>query len=339
MLGGNNGNPVLPVFVDENRFQYQTNASNQLQLFGNLAAGCSVDPVNYFRNEHMTSMLRSNKRGRETEDIQRQQKLQISLNYNLCQDDADRTASIPNPNPVSTGLRLSYDDDEHNSSVTSASGSMTAASSIILSLGDNIRTELDRQKEEFDQYIKIQEEHLAKGVRDMKQRHMASFLAAIEKGVSKKLREKDLEIENMNRKNRELVEKIKQVAMEAQNWHYRAKYNESVVNVLKNNLQQAISQGADQGKEGFGDSEVDDAASYIDPNNYLSIPGGTAKTIPRNLHGLKEHMICRACKAKEVSILLMPCRHLCLCKDCDVLINVCPVCQQMKSAGVQVYLS
>ena len=53
------------------------------------------------------------------------------------------------------GLRLSYDDDEHNSSVTS-SGSMTAAPSIILSLGDSIRAELDRQKEELDQYIKIQ---------------------------------------------------------------------------------------------------------------------------------------------------------------------------------------
>lgn len=35
MLGGNNGNPVVPVFLDENSFQYQTNASNQLQLFGN----------------------------------------------------------------------------------------------------------------------------------------------------------------------------------------------------------------------------------------------------------------------------------------------------------------
>lgn len=35
MLGGNNGNPVVPVFLDENRFQYPTNASNQLQLFGN----------------------------------------------------------------------------------------------------------------------------------------------------------------------------------------------------------------------------------------------------------------------------------------------------------------
>jgi len=121
-----------------------------------VAAGCSIDPVNYFGNEHGTPILRANKRGREAEDFGRQQKLQISLNYKICQDEADRSASIPNPNPVSTGLRLSYDDDEHNSSITSASGSMSAAPSIILSLGDNIRTELDRQNDEFDQYIKIQ---------------------------------------------------------------------------------------------------------------------------------------------------------------------------------------
>lgn len=187
-----------------------------------------------------------------------------------------------------------------------------------------------------------QEEHLAKGVRDMKQRHMASFLTAVEKGVGKKLREKDIEIENMNRKNRELVDRIRQVAVEAQNWHYRAKYNESVVNVLKSNLQQAISQGADLGKEGFGDSEVDDAASYIDPNNYLAVQGGPTKSISKNYLGLKEQMDCKACKAcraKEVSILLMPCRHLCLCKDCDEFISVCPVCESMKTASFQVYLS
>ncbi|ESR51574.1 hypothetical protein WN944_020295 [Citrus x changshan-huyou] len=334
MLGGNNGNPVVPVFLDENSFQYQTNASNQLQLFGNLPAGCSIDPVNYFGNEHIHPMLRPNKRGRETEDFSRQQKLQISLNSNICQDEADRSASILNPNPVSTGLRLSYDDDERNSSVTSASGSMTAAPPIILSLADNVRTELDRQKEEFDQYIKVQEEYLAKGVQDMKQRHMASFLSAIEKGLAKKLQEKDMEIENMNRKNRELIERIKQMAAEAQNWHYRAKYNESVVNLLKSNLQQAISQGADQGKEGFGDSEVDDAASYINTNNYLTVPSGPGKSISRN-----HQMICRACKAKEASVLLMPCRHLCLCKDCDVLVAVCPVCQFVKNASVLVHLS
>ena len=106
------------------------------------------------------SILRPSKRGREAEDLSRQQKLQISLNYNLCPDEVDRSASIPNQNPVSTGLRLSYDDDEHNSSVTSASGSMTASPSVLLSLGD-IRSELERQKEEFDQFIKIQVLHLS----------------------------------------------------------------------------------------------------------------------------------------------------------------------------------
>lgn len=36
MLGDNNGNAALPVFLNENRFRYPANAStNQLQLFGN----------------------------------------------------------------------------------------------------------------------------------------------------------------------------------------------------------------------------------------------------------------------------------------------------------------
>lgn len=48
---------------------------------------------------------------------------------------------------------------------------------------------------------------------------------------------------------KELEERIKQVALEADNWHYRAKYNNVVA-------------PADHGKEGFGDSEVDDAAHW-----------------------------------------------------------------------------
>lgn len=132
-----------------------SNLSSHLNFF-TVPVGCTVDPVNYFGNEHNSSILRPNKRGREAEDLSRQQKLQISLNYNLCHDEVDRSASIPNHNPVSTGLRLSYDDDEPNSSVTSASGSMTATPSILMSLGDNIRSELERQKDEFDQYLKIQ---------------------------------------------------------------------------------------------------------------------------------------------------------------------------------------
>ena len=77
-------------------------------------------------------------------------------------------------------------------------------------------------------YFYTQKEQLSKGVRDMKQKHVAALLTSIEKGISTKLKEKDVEIENMNRKNRELAERIKQVAVEVQSWHYRAKYNESI---------------------------------------------------------------------------------------------------------------
>ncbi|CAH8256350.1 unnamed protein product [Arabidopsis lyrata] len=338
MLGGNNENPVPQVLMNDSQFQYQTNTSlNQLHLLGTMRPGCTIDPVNYFANDNLAPMIRHNsKRGRETEinnNMQRQQKLQISLNYNYNNNSVVQD-EVPKQNLVSTGLRLSYDDDERNSSVTSANLSITTP--VFQSLGDNIRLDLHRQKEELDQFIKFRADQMAKGVRDMKQRHVTSFVTALEKDVSKKLQEKDQEIESMNKKNRELVDKIKQVAVEAQNWHYKAKYNESVVNALKINLQQVMSHGNDnnaagvvadhhQMKEGFGDSEIDDeAASY----NYLNIPG-----IP------SAAMRCKSCNVKDVSVLLVPCRHLSLCKDCDVFTGVCPVCQSLKTSSVQVFFS
>ncbi|KAL8142417.1 hypothetical protein V2J09_015449 [Rumex salicifolius] len=74
----------------------------------------------------------------------------------------------------------------------------------------------------------MEAEHLEKGMRDLKQSHISSVLTTLEEGISKKLHEKEVELESMNLKNRELTERIKQVGAEAQNWHYRAKYNESV---------------------------------------------------------------------------------------------------------------
>lgn len=120
--------------------------------------GCTtVNPVNYFANDNLVPMVRPNKRGREAESIsnnisiQRQHQLQMSLNYNhSVQEEALKE------NLVSTGLRLSYDDEERNSSVTSASGSIVAASPFSQSLDDSLRIHLHRQKNELDQFLKIQ---------------------------------------------------------------------------------------------------------------------------------------------------------------------------------------
>lgn len=115
-------------------------------------ATCNVDPVNYSGRDLNSPIFRSNKRPREVEANLIQKKLQISLNQNYYNEESDR----PNAHPVSTGLKLSYDDEERNSSITSASGSMTAAPSIMSSFGDSVSTELDRQNEELERYIMLQ---------------------------------------------------------------------------------------------------------------------------------------------------------------------------------------
>ncbi|KAJ0914954.1 putative transcription factor C2H2 family [Helianthus annuus] len=310
MLGGSNNNSLVPVFVDEHLFKYPSNASEKLQLFGN---------VHY---DHNSPAFRPNKRQREVDSISMQRKRQISLNHSFYHDDFDRPSSIPNPHHVSTGLKLSYDDEERNSSITSASASKTLAPSFMSSIGDSITTELDQHKEEFERFIMIQEENMLKGMRDIRQRHMTSLLAAIEKKVENKLHEKQVEIETINCKNKELVERIKEVANEVQNWHYRAKYNESMVNILKANLQQAVARGNENRfKEGFGETDVVEVSSI----------GLAANNVGKSS--------CKVCRANEVSVLVMPCRHLCLCKDCDGFTSVCPVCQMVKTVSMEVYLS
>lgn len=68
----------------------------------------------------------------------------------------DQAGSILNPNTVSTGLRLSYEEKERNSSVTSAPENMKAALPAFLRIDSGFKCEIDRQREEFDRYIKVQ---------------------------------------------------------------------------------------------------------------------------------------------------------------------------------------
>ncbi|KAK1422350.1 hypothetical protein QVD17_25403 [Tagetes erecta] len=330
MFGGfTNAQTGYHTFNEEHQSQYDTSALPQLQLFGNFPVGYTMDGINFVGNDLVTGSSRPVKRVREVGTEYTQQKLQRSLNT-FCQDAAGLTRTTLNPNHVSTGLKLAYGEDERNSSLTSVNANLRALHPVTQSLTGHIQLEMDCHNKILEHYVKVQEEKMAKGIKELTQKHTALLLNTLETEVTKKLNEKDVEIVIMNRRNMELGLKIKQMSMEAQAWHYRAKYNESVVNALKNNIQQLIPQKHDQGKEGYGDSEVDDAASYTNVNGGLGNPNQTFSMKPLN---------CKACNGKEVSVLLLPCRHLCLCKDCDVLVENCPVCQATRSESVHVFMS
>lgn len=111
--------------------------------------------INYLEHEHAGAVNRPMKRAREGEAIVTQQKVHMSLNNNVWQDEAGNRTLL-NPNPVSTGLRLSCDEDEPGSSISSASENMRKVLPSALSLGNTVKMEMDRQTEEFGRYIKLQ---------------------------------------------------------------------------------------------------------------------------------------------------------------------------------------
>ncbi|KAJ6358869.1 hypothetical protein OIU76_000571 [Salix suchowensis] len=333
MFGGNNGNPLGPISFGKNHILDDANALPQQQQLGDYLVGCSGGSINHTSNQKTAIFGQLAKRVNERESISGQKKHQLSSSNNLSQYDACRSGIILNPNHVSIGLKLSCEEDEHNSSITCTSESNAATLPALLSLGDDLKEEINLQKGDLDHYIRLQEENFIKGVREMGQRHTVSLLSSIEERINSKLNEKELEIQNINRKNKDLVERIKQVSMEVRCWQCRTKYNESVVNVLKSNLEQVMAEGARHGKEGYGDSEVGTATSYANQNHTCRV-GGSADSF-----SLKKQITCRACKINEASVLLFPCRHLCLCKVCEGLIDVCPTCRIKKSSSVEVFLS
>ncbi|CAH1454316.1 unnamed protein product [Lactuca virosa] len=227
------------------------------------------------------------------------------------------------PRSVSTGLGLSLDNGR-----LASSGESSFVAGLI---GDEIEMELRRQDAEIDRFMKIQADRLRQAVLEKVHANHLQIISHVEDKFIKKLHEKESEIETINRKNMELESQVEHLAMEAATWQQRAKYSENMVNTLKVNLQQVYTHGRDS-KEGCGDSEVDDTASCC---NGRAID---FHLLCKGNNGMREMMTCKVCGVNEVCMLLLPCKHLCLCKDCESKVSLCPLCQCSKYIGMEVYM-
>ncbi|GMY28691.1 probable BOI-related E3 ubiquitin-protein ligase 2 [Fagus crenata] len=227
------------------------------------------------------------------------------------------------PRSVSTGLGLSLDNNTRMAS--------TGDSALLSLIGDDIERELQRHDAEIDRFLKVQGDRLQQNILEKVQATQLQTLSFVEEKVLQKLRDKEAEVESINRKNEELEERMEQLTVEAGAWQQRARYNENMITALKVNLQQVYAQSRDS-KEGCGDSEVDDTASCC---NGRSID---FHLLCKENNDMKEIMTCKACRVNEVCMLLLPCKHLCLCKECENKLSFCPLCQSSKFLGLEVYM-
>lgn len=169
---------------------------------------------------------------------------------------------------------------------------------------------------------------------------MRSVIAAFEQRLVKRLKEKEEELAAASRRNAQLEDQIRQIAAENEIWFTVAKNNEAIVATLTASLEQVNNNAvkAEEGEgEGYGDS---DGAPFGGDDDALSCCyGGGAEEERRDDGAVRIGVWCKLCGEKDVSVLVLPCKHLCLCKDCESKTDTCPVCHASKNVCLQISFS
>ncbi|XP_059641421.1 BOI-related E3 ubiquitin-protein ligase 1-like [Cornus florida] len=230
-------------------------------------------------------------------------------------------------NVVSTGLQLAFEEQQQHHQHRPQTLSPQSSSSVLLSLlSEDLSPEIRRQSDEIEQFLRTQGEEMRRSLAEKRQRHYRALLGSAEESAARRLREKEVEVEKAARRNAELEARAAQLSAEAQVWQAKARAQEAAAASLQARLQHAIMSGRCAQEEGGGgvEGQADDAESaYIDPDRVVMTSGPS----------------CKACRKRVASVVLLPCRHLCLCTECDASAQVCPLCLAFRNSSVEVFLS
>ncbi|XP_050376928.1 E3 ubiquitin-protein ligase BOI-like [Argentina anserina] len=246
------------------------------------------------------------------------------------------------PNVVSTGLRLSFGDQQqqqqqqlqqhhHNQQQRDCH----SASSLFSVWSEDFASQIKQQRDELDQFLQTQGEQLQRTLAEKRQRHYRALLGAAEDSISRKLREKEAEVQKATRRNAELEARAAQLCVEAQIWQAKARAQETTAASLQVQIQQAKammsagfqvageqdSRRVDDGLTCAENQAEDAESAYMDPERATA--SGPS---------------CKACRKRVASVVLLPCRHLCLCTECDQMVQSCPLCLTLRNSSVEVFL-
>lgn len=84
-------------------------------------------------------------------------------------------------------------------------------------------------------------------------------------------------------------------------------------------------------------------SATVNKTKYISDKNLGANILPHALseenEQLKDQTCCKICVEKEVSIVFLPCGHLCSCVECAPALKQCPICRATIKGTVKAYLS
>lgn len=164
---------------------------------------------------------------------------------------------------------------------------------------------------------------------------MALLLRKYEEKTVVLLKQKQEEIAKARNRTMELEDFLRKIEIESQTWYRLAKENEAMVENLNNTIEQLKENGCFanevedtescyRGEREEGAGENRGQGFEADGENQEQISG--------------KKMVCKSCNSRTSCVVLLPCRHICSCKDCQVSLDSCPVCGMVKKASIEVLI-
>uniref|UniRef100_A0A7N0SXI6 RING-type domain-containing protein n=1 Tax=Kalanchoe fedtschenkoi TaxID=63787 RepID=A0A7N0SXI6_KALFE len=219
--------------------------------------------------------------------------------------------------PVSTGLGLAL--NNWQMCIPEDNGFLSL---IRQELGE----ELGQQEVVTSRFLNLQANRLRHAVVQKMHEHQMKIVLLAENRFSNKWQEKDSELRTVTLNNMILEKEMDEERMRLDLWQQRSKHNETWTSALRQRLKELQDQNGGK-KEGFGDDTASGRSGRGPTDIYF---------LPKEHSVMREFTTCKGCRQKEVCMLLLPCRHICLCKECESNVSLCPLCHSPKRFGLEV---
>lgn len=192
-----------------------------------------------------------------------------------------------------------------------------------------------KQGQQIDRFISLQNERLRLLLQEQRRQQVALLLRKYEEKTVVLLKQKEEEIAKARNRTMELEDFLRKIDIESQTWYRLAKENEAMVENLNNTIEQLKENGCFT-------NEVEDTESCYRGEREEGAGENRGQGFEEEgenqeqIRGKK--MICKSCNSRTSCVVLLPCRHICSCKDCQVSLDSCPVCGMVKKASIEVLI-
>ncbi|GER50854.1 SBP (S-ribonuclease binding protein) family protein [Striga asiatica] len=173
---------------------------------------------------------------------------------------------------------------------------------------DPLTAEIQSQSEQVNQIILLHTDILRQALGGVLEKQHRAIHRAADERAQQKLKQKEVELQIKSAQNIELARKAEHYRKEVEHLRAMVEHLEQATTNLKAHW--------------HGDKAHEDtnSSTNVDSDN-----------------GLRPVRIdCWACSRQRATVMMLPCRHVCVCSMCEGTARTCPVCRTLKRTSLEV---